>query len=82
VDVAHRIRVPVLLIASNRGGERTIDDALRRGIGRRAQLWYVGDAGHTQALERHPRRYTDRIGAFLDAAIGAPPRRPAATRAT
>jgi hypothetical protein len=77
VDVVHRIRVPVLLIASNRAGERTIDDAFRRRIGPRAQLWYVGDARHTQALERHARLYEARIGALLDAAVGTPPQRPA-----
>jgi hypothetical protein len=77
VDVVDRIRVPVLLIASNRAGERTIDDAFRRRIGPRAQLWYVGDARHTEALERHARLYEARVAAFLDAAVGTPPQRPA-----
>lgn len=69
-DVVHRIQVPVLLIASSRTGERAIDDAFRRRIGSRATLWYVSDARHTQALERHPRLYAQRIRAFLGAAVG------------
>jgi hypothetical protein len=40
---AHAIRVPVLLVASRRRGERTIDEAYRARIGERAQLWYVAD---------------------------------------
>ena len=68
-DVVRRIRVPVLLIASSRTGERAIDDAFRRRIGSRAALWYVGDARHTQALERHPGPYARRIRAFLGAAV-------------
>jgi pimeloyl-ACP methyl ester carboxylesterase len=69
-DVVRRIRVPVLLIASNRTGERAIDDAFRRRIGPGAALWYVRDARHTAALQRHPRLYAQRIGAFLGAAVG------------
>ena len=76
-DVVRRIRVPVLLIASSRTGERAIDDAFRRRIGPRAALWYVGDARHTQALERHPGLYARRIRAFLGAAVGPRPNPPA-----
>ena len=76
-DVVRRIRVPVLLIASSRTGERAIDDAFRRRIGPRAALWYVGDARHTQALERHPGLYARRIRAFLGAAVGPRPNLPA-----
>jgi len=80
-DVVSRIRVPVLLIASNRIGEATIDRALRRRIGARAALWSVDDARHTEAQRRHPAAYTARIDAFLAAAQRAP-RSPIAAAAT
>jgi len=64
-DIVSRIRVPVLLIASNRSGERTIDLAFRRRIGGHAALWNVGDARHTGALRRHPAEYARRVVAFL-----------------
>jgi uncharacterized protein len=64
-DVVSRIRVPVLLIASHAAGERTIDAAYGRLIGRRAALWYVADAGHTRALETHPTAYAARVLRFL-----------------
>ena len=80
-DIVSRIRVPVLFIASDRIGERTIDRALRRRIGAHAALWSVDDARHTEALRRHPAAYAARIDAFLAAAqraarspIAAPPR--------
>ncbi|HET6866636.1 MAG TPA: alpha/beta hydrolase [Solirubrobacteraceae bacterium] len=63
------IRVPTLLIASGRSGERTIDSAYRDRIGVRASLWLVPDAGHTKALERHPQAYTERVTAFLANAL-------------
>ncbi len=69
-DVVRRIRVPVLLIASSRTGERAIDDAFRQRIGSRAVLWHVRDARHTQALKRHPGPYARRIRAFLGASVG------------
>jgi pimeloyl-ACP methyl ester carboxylesterase len=53
-ELVGRIDVPVLLIASHRAHERTIDEAYRRRIGPRAQLWYVADAAHTKALESAP----------------------------
>ena len=67
--IVHRIRVPVLLIASRSPGERTIDDDFRRRIGTRAALWYVPDAPHTRALERHPDRYRASVLAFLASAL-------------
>jgi hypothetical protein len=73
-DVVHRIRVPVLLIASNRTGEREVDDAFRGAIGVRASLWYLADARHTEALQVHPRRYAQRVRAFLDTSVGRRPR--------
>ena len=76
-DAVRRIRVPVLLIASDRTGEHRFDAALRRRIGPRAALWFVADARHTRALQRHPRSYAARVFGLLGAAVGAP-RRPAA----
>ena len=67
--IVHRIRVPVLLIASRSPGERTIDDDFRRRIGTRAVLWYVPDAPHTGALERHPDRDRGQVLAFLASAL-------------
>jgi pimeloyl-ACP methyl ester carboxylesterase len=82
---AGRIRVPVLLIASNASGERTIDQIYRRRIGRDATLWYLPDAGHTGGLSTHPAQYAPRIESFLASALrvqqpespnlGAPSRR-------
>jgi pimeloyl-ACP methyl ester carboxylesterase len=69
-DVAHAIRVPVLLVASRRAGERRIDEAYRSRIAS-ARLWYVADADHTEALRAHPRAYAARVLGFLDAALGS-----------
>jgi pimeloyl-ACP methyl ester carboxylesterase len=64
-----RVRVPTLLIASGRGGERTIDSVYRDRIGARSSLWFVPDAGHTEALEKHPRAYAERVTTFLSTAL-------------
>jgi pimeloyl-ACP methyl ester carboxylesterase len=69
-DVAHAIRVPVLLVASRRAGERRIDEAYRSRIAS-ARLWYVADADHTEALRAHPRAYAARVLGFLDGALGS-----------
>ena len=69
VSIVGKIRVPVLLIASNNPGELTNDQAYRERIGAHAALWYVPDAGHTAALEAHPHDYTARVTAFLQAAL-------------
>lgn len=65
-DLVPRIGIPVLLIASRAPGERTIDAAYRRLIGRGARLWYVPDAAHTRALAAHPAAYAQRVLAFLN----------------
>jgi uncharacterized protein len=67
--IVARIPVPVLLIASGRSGERTIDAAYRQRIGARATLWFVGNASHTAALTKHPHAYATRVVAFLAAAL-------------
>ena len=67
-SIVGRISVPVLLIASERAGELQVDRAYRTQIGRRAILWHVADAGHTEALQRHPAAYRAHVGAFLAAA--------------
>lgn len=64
-DVAGRIRVPVLLVASGARDEYAIDAIYRRRIGARAALWSVPDAAHTQALERHPAAYAARVLGLL-----------------
>lgn len=66
---AHRIRVPVLLIASNAPDEAALDRTYASRIGARAELWHVRDAGHTEALARHPAAYADRVERFFDAAL-------------
>ena len=68
-DIVSRIRVPVLLIASNAAGERSIDGAFRERIGPRARLWYLSDTGHTRGLETHADEYTVRTTRFLKAAL-------------
>jgi uncharacterized protein len=68
-DVVDRIRVPVLLVASGRTGERAMNEVFRTRIGPRASLWSVGDTGHTRALQRHPGRYSERVERFLAAAL-------------
>ena len=67
--MVHRIHAPVLLIASSRRYERRIDSEFARRIGPAAQLWYVPDAGHTQAFTMHPAAYRDRVLGFLADAL-------------
>ncbi len=69
VSIVGKIRVPVLLIASNNPGELTNDQVYRERIGANATLWYVPDAGHVTALQTHPHDYTARVTAFLKAAL-------------
>lgn len=68
-QIVSRIHVPVLLIASNASGERTIDQAYRDRIGPTASLWYLPDAGHTSGLTAHPGECRDRVIAFLAATL-------------
>ena len=67
--VARRITAPVLLIASNAPHERELDETFRSRIGPGATVWSVPDAGHTKALDEHPREYAARVGSFLEAAL-------------
>ena len=69
-SVVGAIGAPVLLIASNAADERRIDEEFRRRIGEQASLWYVADAGHTQARDRHPAAYDARVAGFLRSALG------------
>jgi pimeloyl-ACP methyl ester carboxylesterase len=64
-----RIRVPVLLIASNAHGEQAIDLIYTGRMGRTASLWYLPDAGHTRGLSTHPTQYAARVDAFLATAL-------------
>ena len=68
-QIVDAINVPVLLIASNRSGERAIDQAYRARIGPKASLWYIPDAGHTNGLRTHPVEYAGRVQTFLAAAL-------------
>jgi uncharacterized protein len=68
-STVRKIRVPVLLIASNAKNERTTNEAFRNRIGSRATLWYVPDAAHTDAIARHPALYRERVTHFLDSAL-------------
>ena len=67
--IVSRIRIPVLLIASNASGERAIDQVYRERIGRNASLWYLPDVGHTAGLSTHSAEYAARIEAFLTDAL-------------
>jgi hypothetical protein len=68
-EIASRIHVPVLLIASNARGERAIDQIYRDRVGRRASLWYLPDTRHTRGLSEHPAQYGARVDAFLARAL-------------
>jgi uncharacterized protein len=68
-SIVDKIRVPVLLIASNNPGELTDDQVYREQIGANATLWFVPDTGHVAALQTHPHDYTARVTAFLKAAL-------------
>jgi pimeloyl-ACP methyl ester carboxylesterase len=72
-SIVRRIRVPVLLIASNANGELAIDEAYRARIGPRASLWYLRHAGHTAGLTTQPSAYAARVLAFLAAALRGNP---------
>ncbi len=67
-----RVRVPVLLIASSGGDERTVDAAYAQRMGANATLWYIANAQHTEGLRTVPRDYTVRVLAFLEAASHRP----------
>jgi uncharacterized protein len=69
-DLAGRIDVPVLLIASNAAGELAIDQVYRQRIGPEGQLWNVPDAGHTDALRMNPAAYAARVTSFLEQSLG------------
>jgi pimeloyl-ACP methyl ester carboxylesterase len=71
--IVGRIRVRVLLIASNAQSERAIDQIYRRRIGRNASLWYLPDAGHTGGLSTHPDQYAAHIESFLASALREQP---------
>lgn len=66
-----RIDVPVLLIASSAGDERTLDGIFRDRIGPGASLWYVADTGHTRALAVHPDDYERGVTGFLSSALAS-----------
>jgi pimeloyl-ACP methyl ester carboxylesterase len=68
-SIVGKIRVPVLLIASNKPGELTDDQVYRERIGANATLWSVPDANHVEALQTHPHDYTARVTAFLQSAL-------------
>jgi fermentation-respiration switch protein FrsA (DUF1100 family) len=68
-QIVHGIHVPVLLIASNKGGERAIDQVYRDRIGADASLWHLSDVEHTDGLNAHPLDYAARVRAFLAAAL-------------
>jgi len=69
-DIVQRVSSPVMLIASNAPDERRIDQRFRRVIGTSASMWYVPDAGHTQAFEVHRAAYRARVLGFLGRALG------------
>lgn len=69
-QIAGRIHVPVLLIASNASGEHAIDQVYRERIGPRASLWYLPHTGHNGGLNAQPAQYTARVDAFLADALG------------
>jgi dienelactone hydrolase len=71
-DIVQRVSSPVMLIASNAPDERWIDERFRRLIGASASVWYVPDAGHTQAFDVHRTAYRARVLGFLGRALGTP----------
>jgi fermentation-respiration switch protein FrsA (DUF1100 family) len=63
------LHAPALLIGTGRGPERRFNQIYARRSRGHARLWLVPDAGHTQALRRHPAAYAARVLGFLDAAL-------------
>ena len=68
-SVVGRIHIPVLLIASNAPHEQEIDTSYRQRIGPTASLWYVRDAGHTNAFDEHPQAYAKQVLGFLEGTV-------------
>lgn len=63
----------MLLIASNRPDERSLDAAFQARIPH-ARLWYLPDVGHTDGLRSHPAAYAAQVIAFLRQALAQPGR--------
>jgi pimeloyl-ACP methyl ester carboxylesterase len=61
---------PVLLIAAGEVADEGDAGAyLQLGSPSTVQLWTAEDAGHTEALARHPQAWEERVVAFLDRAL-------------
>jgi len=73
VSLASGIDARVLLIASNAANEHLLDQRFAEAIGPPADVWFVPDAGHTQAYAAHPALYRRRVIGLLQAAL--PPHR-------
>ena len=67
-DLAARVRVPALLVASGADGEAAIDRALAARMPR-ARTWVVPAAAHTRVLQRDPAGYAARVTGFLRSAL-------------
>jgi uncharacterized protein len=68
-DAVSGISAPVLLVASHRRDELALDRAYATRIGRNATVWYVANAGHTQAFRIRPEAYAATVTAFLAHAL-------------
>ncbi len=81
VDIVGQIRVPVLFISANPAIDQCLtcppheleqSQLYRERIGANADLWYVADVSHAQALSEHPQEYSTRVTTFLETAIASP----------
>jgi hypothetical protein len=64
VQLAARIRTPILFIASNWSVERAAAPTYARAAHQPGDLWEV-DAAHTQGLREHPRQYARHVLGFF-----------------
>jgi alpha-beta hydrolase superfamily lysophospholipase len=72
--LAPRMRQPLLAIHG--GGDRRVPIAMGQEVfdrwGGPKERWTEPDVAHVGMFDRDPKRYCDRVGGFLDRALGAP----------
>lgn len=72
VDLAGRVRQPMLLIDGERGQhlERILNPRYAAAAGDTATLWEVPGSGHMGGIDAQPQEYERRVVGFLDDALG------------
>ena len=59
----------LLIAAGNNGQEVDFNELFAETLGARATLWIAPDVAHTDAFERYPDEYEQRVFAFFDTAL-------------